>query len=532
MEDMIKPRHTGASDTAGDADCAPLPAKPDLVVRPNETNTARDLAGLAQGRDDDELREELDGARRYCKPRDAASDPAATNDNGRAGRGDSGEDTEPLPPEFSEEALTLHFAERHADDLRNVAAWAKWFAWVKYCWRQDDTLFAFHLARRVCREAAKEAKNRGRDKLAPQLASAKTAAAVEKLAKADRRLAATVHQWDTDPLALNKPAGLVDLRTGTMSPSTPSAYCTKATAVAPGGACPIWRAVLDRVFGGDPELVAFFQRVAGYSLTGITTEHAMFFSHGTGANGKGVTHNTLTRIFGDYAVVASMETFTASAVERHPTDLAMLRGARLVTAQETEEGKHWAEAKIKAMTGGDPITARYMRQDFFTFIPQFKLLIAGNHKPGLRGVDEAIRRRLHLIPFVVAIPPDERDPRLSEKLKAEGPGILAWAIEGCLQWQRVGLAPPAAVRDATAKYLDAEDAFNLWLEECCERDPNSWTSSTILYKAWKEWAERAGEFIGSQRRFVATLETKGFAPRRRSTGRGFDGIRLIRAEKP
>jgi putative DNA primase/helicase len=144
-----------------------------------------------------------------------------------------------------------------------------------------------------------------------------------------------------------------------------------------------------------------------------------------------------------------METFTASQTDRHPADLAMLRGTRLVTAQETEEGRGWAESKIKALTGGDPLTARFMRQDFFTFTPSFKLFIAGNHKPGLRGVDEAIRRRFHLVPFTVTVPLAARDPELAEKLKAEWPGILAWAINGCLEWQRIGLAPPAASRSSS-----------------------------------------------------------------------------------
>src|SRR6185437_11667835 len=173
-----------------------------------------------------------------------------------------------------------------------------------------------------------------------------------------------------------------------------------------------------RITGGDAELQAFLQRFAGYCLTGVTREHAMAFGFGTGANGKGTFLNTLTGIMDSYAAVAPMETFTSSTVDRHSTELAMLRGARLVTAQETEEGRRWAESRIKALTGGDPITARLMRQDFFTFTPQFKLIIAGNHKPGLRGVDEAIRRRFHLIPFAVKIPPEERDKDLADKMKA------------------------------------------------------------------------------------------------------------------
>jgi len=182
-------------------------------------------------------------------------------------------------------------------------------------------------------------------------------------------------------------------------------------------------------------------------MTGVTTEHVLFFLYGTGANGKGIFLRTLAAIWGDYAVTASMDVFTEGKYERHPTELARLRGARLVIAQETEKGRHWNESRLKALTGGDKITARFMRQDFFEFTPQFKLMIAGNHKPSLKTVDEANRRRIQMIPFTVTIPEAERDLNLFNKLKPEWPGILRWALNGCLEWQRLGLAPPPVVRD-------------------------------------------------------------------------------------
>jgi putative DNA primase/helicase len=301
---------------------------------------------------------------------------------------------------------------------------------------------------------------------------------------------------------------------------------TKITAVEPHGACPLWRKFLNRIFAGDPELIAFVQRVAGYTLTGSTREHAMFFGFGTGANGKSVLINTISGILGDYHRTAAIETFTASKFDRHPTDLAGLRGARLVTAIETEEGRRWVEAKIKALTGGDRIAARFMRQDFFEYLPGFKLVIAGNHKPSLRSVDESIRRRMNLLPFTVTIPPEERDRDLPEKLKAEWPGILRWMIQGCLQWQSIGLAPPPAVRDATAAYLEAEDAVGAWIEECCQCSPQAWGSRRTLFADWSRWATSAGEYVGSQRRFIQALETRGFVPERKRTGRGFAGIEL------
>jgi putative DNA primase/helicase len=180
------------------------------------------------------------------------------------------------------------------------------------------------------------------------------------------------------------------------------------------------------------------------------------------------------------------------------------------------------------LTGSDPVKARLMRQDFFEFRPQFKLLMAGTNKPNLRGVDVAMRRRLYLLPFTVTVPSAARDPRLPDKLKAESPAILRWAIDGCLAWQRQGLAPPKSVTSATEAYLSSEDTFGLWFDECCEANPKAWTSSAELFQSWKVWAERHGEErAGSQKRLSQALETHGFKPQRRcEEGHGFCGLRL------
>jgi putative DNA primase/helicase len=337
---------------------------------------------------------------------------------------------------------------------------------------------AWDFAREVCRYAAAQC-NKG--KTASAIASAKTVYAVERLARSDRRLAATVDQWDADPWQLNTPDGVVDLQTGQARPHIPEDYFTKITSVGPRGDCSRFLAFLDRITGGDCELVAYIRRVLGYGLIGLTREHALFFGYGTGANGKSVLLSTVAGILGEYHKTAPIETFTASNADRHPTDLASLRGARLVTATETEEGRRWAESRIKQLTGGDTVAARFMRQDFFEYRPAFKLVIAGNHKPSLRSVDEAIRRRFHLIPFAVTVPPEERDPDLAEKLKEEWPGILAWLIEGCLEWQTEGLSPPKAVLDATAAYLSAEDSLSAWIDDTCERKPGAWASSSLVY---------------------------------------------------
>jgi putative DNA primase/helicase len=283
---------------------------------------------------------------------------------------------------------------------------------------------------------------------------------------------------------------------------------------------------LSEFTGGDSRLQSFLQRMIGYALTGSTREHALFFLYGTGANGKTVFLSTVSGLLSDYAKTAPASSFTASTSEQHPTDLAGLRGARLVTAIETEDGARWPEAKIKSLTGGDKIAAKFMRCDFFEFVPEFKLVIAGNHKPGLRSVDEAIRGRLHLIPFTVTIPRDERNPRLVEKLRAEFAGILSWAIGGCLAWQREGLNPPEVVREATANYLADEDAFGCWLEDRCNIGAEYWTPGSVLFSDHKEWLERNGERAPSQKRFTQSVESRGFVQERTSAARGFRGIRL------
>lgn len=430
-----------------------------------------------------------------------------------------------VPVEYSDDALALEFSERHCDDLRYTAEWGRWSIWNGHAWETDKTRRVVDLARDCCREVSESCQDM---KLGRHVASARTIGAVERLAQADRRHAAEAAQWDADPWILNTPGGMVDLKTGACRPARREDYCTKTTAVAPGGGASLWKSFLERITNGDLELEVFLQRMCGYILTGVTQEEAMFFAYGTGANGKSKFLQAISGVLGDYAKVAPIETFIDSRNQNHPTDLAGLQGARLVTASETEQGRRWAESKVKSLTGGDRISARYMRQDFFEYTPQFKLLVAGNHKPGLRTVDEAMRRRFNLLPFTVTIPPDERDGELGEKLKAEWPGILRWAIEGCLAWQREGLNPPASVTAATENYFVEEDALAHWIEERVERKDGFSESSSVLWEDWKEWAESAGEFAGKQKQFSLTLEARGYRKERKNKGQMFCGIVLRR----
>jgi putative DNA primase/helicase len=275
----------------------------------------------------------------------------------------------------------------------------------------------------------------------------------------------------------------------------------------------------------DKEMIAYLQRVCGYCLTGLTTEQCLFFLYGLGGNGKGVFINTLRGILGSYHITAPMDIFTETHVKSHPTDLAGLRGAYLVTAVETEQGRRWAEAKIKNLTGGDEITARYMRQDNFSFTPTFKLMIAGNHKPRIRTVDDAMRRRIHLIPFTVKI--ENPDKELAEKLKAEWPAILRWMMNGCIKWQRDGLNPPKKVRDATEEYLQSEDAVEGWIADKCNIGVGKQAASAALFGSFRAWAEQSNELVGTQRALIDRLLTKDGIERRSDTHtRGLLGIEL------
>ena len=430
----------------------------------------------------------------------------------------------------TEDALALSFTRRYHRDWRYVAAWGRWLVWDGQRWRTEDTLAATDLIRSVCRQTAVRADN---PKVAAKLASASTVGGVERLARADRRHAATTDEWDADPWLLNTPGGVVDLKSGRKRANDRADRMTKITTATPGSDCPQWMAFLSDIAGGDIDLQNYLQRMAGYCLTGVTSAHALFFLYGTGANGKSVFANVISTILGDYAATASMDTFVETRGDRHPTDLAGLRGARFVTAIETEQGRRLNESKVKAITGGDKISARFMRQDFFEYTPQFKPVIVGNHKPAIRNIDEAMKRRMHMIPFTVTIPPERRDSRLTEKLLAERDGILVWAVAGCLAWQREGLKPPASVVSATEEYFEAEDALGRWLEERCVREPSARSLTAELFSDWKQWADTSGEFIGSQRRFSDLLITRGLEKWRNGAGvRGFQGIGLKHPPSP
>ena len=426
----------------------------------------------------------------------------------------------------TEDGIASVLSDLHGDNWKYCAGWGQWFYWDGRRWQHDKILVFNYLVREVCREASMLANDKSQS-LRAKIASAATVSNIERLARADPKHATPIEFWDADPMLFNTTCGIIDLKTGILLPHERAKYLTKSATACPIGDCPLWLDFLLVITDNNLELISYLQRVIGYCLTGLTSEHALFFLYGTGANGKSVFLNVISVILGDYAKTAPMDTFMDSRSDRHPTDLAGLRGARFVCAIETEQGRRWNEAKIKAITGGDIISARLMRQDFFEFSPQFKLLIAGNHKPSISNVDEAMSRRFHLIPFTVFILPEKRDKHLTEKLLKERDGILAWAVQGLMKWHELGgLFPPEIVTKATRDYLDAEDSVGRWLEDCCEIELPAFCSSKSLFESWKSWAEEYGEYVGSFRKLSDQLIARKFEQFRQDKVRGYRGIRL------
>jgi putative DNA primase/helicase len=427
---------------------------------------------------------------------------------------------------ITEDGIAEIFARRHAGTLRYCHHSRAWFEWNGVRWRRDETARAFQYSRRLGREHS-AGRNPAEIRQARKVAFA---SGVERFAMSDEAFAVTSEVWDQDLYLLGTPDGTVDLRTGNLRPAESSDGITKLTAVGPafGVPCPRWLAFLDEATGGDAELIRFLRQWCGYSLTGDTREHAFVFMYGEGGNGKSVFLSTLTGIAGDYARVASMQAFTASKNDRHLTEIASLQGARIVTASETEHGKAWAEARLKSLTGGDTISARFVKKDAFEFVPQLKLTVVGNHKPKLQNVDEAMRRRLSIVPFTRK--PANPDPMLERKLREEWPAILAWMIEGCLNWQANGLVRPDGVKAATTEYFETQDMFGQWLTEECDLEPGNdhkRETSAALYSSWSTFAKAAGEEAGSRVEFNDRLGSKGAVSRKGTGGRReYRGIRL------
>ncbi|WP_197431118.1 DNA primase family protein [Aliiruegeria sabulilitoris] len=450
----------------------------------------------------------------------------------------------PYLDRLTEDALAEHFVKGHmGGDARHVVAWGKWLFWSGTHWEADETLrYATEIRQAIAPFVAElfdladasETGGAGLRKLARQFGSSKTVMSVASLARTVDSVPVGVEELDADLDLLATPGGMVNLRSGEIRPAKREDLCTKITSVAPAppGTVPErWIGFLHRIFSGDVEMIRLLQEAAGYGLTGRTTEHKLLFLHGSGRNGKSVYLSTISRLAGDYAGRAHASTFIKQHNTQHPTDVAKLRGLRMVIASELPEGSVWNENVLKDLTGGETVSARYMRQDFFDFKPQLTLLIAGNSQPSLQGVDVATRERLVLVPFDVTIPREERDPLLEEKLIGEeGPAILRWMIDGAVQWYRHGLTIPESVRAASESYFANEDIVGNFLTAFVDIDPDGFASRRSLYNAFKRHCYDNGLACWTSTTFVKELRKRKLQEGKREGTRGFRGVRMRAAE--
>ena len=413
--------------------------------------------------------------------------------------------------------LFLHL---HGSDVRFCPPWDKWLLWSGSHWRMDDRLDIHRLAADVPRllyraagEAADSAQRRAIADLARKLEG--TARQANMLTAVRHHV--VVHHSDLDKghFLLNASNGTVDLTTGRLREHARADLLTHDTEIRydRNATAPTWIQFLHDVFASDADLIQFVQRAVGYSLTGDVREQVLLIGHGFGSNGKSVFLNILRKMLGKLALQAAPDLLMADRNRRHPTEQADLFGKRLVVCQETGEGRRFNETLVKQLTGGDAIRARRMHEDFWEFAPTHKLWLSTNHRPEIRGTDYAIWRRIRLIPFDVVFTDDgtpRKDPTMEARLMAELPGILAWAVAGCLDWQKYGLGTASAVKAATANYQADMDVLASWLADCCVMHCNAKARASALYRAYSEWCERGGEHAENQRRFGQRLAERGF----------------------
>ena len=417
------------------------------------------------------------------------------------------------------------FAQRWAGNMLYVPERNRWAEWNGKRWRlAKDPNEQITRLRQDLREipGAEDPSKRKR------LGDNKNIMAVNVLMKTNKGAAKSIEDWDSDPFVLGTPTKIVDLRTGEVRPRTSSDYllCSSGFDPAEKGAIPLnWISFLRTITGGDAALVEFLQRLCGYAATGSTKEHKLFFAFGTGRNGKSTLLNTLdTVLSNDYARVIPPKLLLDKKTDQHSTDLAHLANARFARASELPVGKVWDEALLKQITGGDQITARHMRQDNFTFKPQCTLIVDANNVPSIRGIDEAFRRRMCVIPFNVTITEDQVDPDLPDKLLAEGPAITRWIIEGAVKWNESGLCIPTCVDDATKDYLDQEDTFGAFLSEFFEDDTNGFVLNAQLHTLFNNHMENLGSPRWGAASISKEMKKRGYASFKSGASRGFRGI--------
>lgn len=425
---------------------------------------------------------------------------------------------------------------RHGEKLRFCHVWGLWLIWNGHIWKPDTddaiTRLAIDTIRSIYQEAAECDDPTARTILAKHATKSEAAsrlAAMIKIATALDGVSVTPDALDCDHWLVTCENGTLDLKTGNLRESRPADLITKLIPVtySSDATCPEWDKFLARIMDNRATLITFLQRAIGYSLTGDTSEQVLFLLHGLGSNGKSTFIETLMALFGDLSQTADMNSFLHRDGEGPRNDLAKLVGARFVSAVEVKAGKRLDETLIKQLTGGDKISTRFLFKEFFEYRPCYKLWIAANHKPVIRGTDHAIWRRIRLVPFDVTIADGEKDKQLTRKLRAELPGVLAWVVRGCLAWQADGLQEPPEVLAATESYRDEMDYLSGFIAERCIKGAQFRAKSSDLYRNYQQWCEQNGETPVSQNKFGLTMTERGF-PRVRANGgiRQYIGIGL------
>lgn len=423
----------------------------------------------------------------------------------------------PLTETGNAERLVRRFGDR----VRHISRWNRWIAWDGARWTVDggDAVvqrFAKETVRGLDTEVVQGVTWSDEDrtllrKWASKSESASGREAMVRLARHEPAVATSHDAFDADPWLLNVPDGTVDLRTGVMRPHDPRDLLTKLAGVTPSRAsgAGAWSTFLQEVTCGDAALESYLQRAVGYTLTGVTREQCLFFLYGGGANGKSTFVTTIMAALGEYACPGDHRLLLSKRGETHPTDRAALFGARLVTVPEVEQGSHWDEPLLKTLTGDDPVNARRMREDFWAFRPTHKFWVTGNSRPATRGQDEALWRRLRLVPFNATFA--QRDTNILPRLRAELPAVLAWAIDGCLAWQREGLCAPEPVRAATAAYRETQDHIGQFLRDYTVADPEGRVKRSDLRRAYEHWCDREGDnnLAFGAKRFTEDLRRRG-----------------------